>query len=106
MDTHDQLLLSEQRVYANSWASPPIISYHPEVQAWRGGRKQSPSGQKEGAKDKEAKASTVQEKLFQSVQIPPNQAVVVRFNLTACIVDLNPYYWSEAHRLKQLLVSK
>jgi len=76
MDAHDQLLLSE-----GVCRQLGIISYHPEVQAWRGGRKQSPSAQKEGAKDKEAKVPTVRVKLLQCVQLLPYQAVVAQVQL-------------------------
>ena len=76
MDAHDQLLLSE-----GVCRQLGIISYHPDVQAWRGGRKQPPAEQKDAAKDKEAKVPTVRVKLLQSVQLLPHQAVVAQVQL-------------------------
>lgn len=70
MDAHDQLLLSE------GVCRQLGIIYHPDVQAWRGGRKQPPAEQKDAAKDKEANVPTVRVKLLQSVQLLPHQAVV------------------------------
>lgn len=76
MDAHDQLLLSE-----GVCRQLGIISYHPEVQTWRGGRKRPPSEQMERAKSNEAKVPTVRVRLLQSVRLLPHQAVVAQVQL-------------------------
>ena len=76
MDAHDQLLLSE-----GVCRQLGIISYNPEVQTWRGGRKRPPSEQTEKAKSNEAKIPTVRVRLLQSVRLLPHQAVVVQVQL-------------------------
>ena len=59
-----------QKVCADS------ISYHPEVQTWRGGRKRPPSEQMERTKSNKVKVPTVRVRLLQSVRLLPHQAVV------------------------------
>ena len=76
MDAHDQLLLSE-----GVCRQLGIISYHPEVQTWRGGRKRPPSEQTEKANSNEAKIPTVRVRLLQSVRLLPHQAVVAQVQL-------------------------
>lgn len=76
-------------------------SYHPEVQAWRGGWKQSPSVQKEGVKDKEAKVPTVRVKLSQSVQLLPHQAVVAQVQLDSMHCGIKPLLLERSTKIEE-----
>lgn len=67
MDAPDQLLLSE-----GVCRQLGIITYHPDVQEWRGGRKQPPSA------SEDAKVPTVRVRLYSSIQVPPLQSTVVQ----------------------------
>ena len=70
MDAPDQLLLSE-----GVCRQLGLLSYHPDVQQWRGGKKQSPPT------EQEAKVPTVRVKLVQSIQIPPQQSAMVQVHV-------------------------
>lgn len=96
VDAHDQLLLSE-----GVCRQLGTISYHPEVQAWGGGRKQSPNAQKEGAKDKEAKVPTVRVKLLQSVQFLPYQAVVAQVQLNSMHCGIEPLLLEQSTKIEE-----
>ena len=68
MDAPDQLLLSE-----GVCRQLGIITYHPDVQKWRGGRKKVPTTASE-----KAKVPMVRVKLVQSIQLSPRQSAVVQ----------------------------
>ena len=69
MDAPDQLLLSE-----GVCRQLGLISYHPDVQQWRGGRKQPQPTE-------DAKVPTVRVKLVQSIQLSPLQSAVVQVHV-------------------------
>ena len=81
MDAHEQLLLSE-----GVCRQLGVISYHPDVERWRGGRKQPPQlGQEQPSAattvcdaKTEAKVPTVRVRLVQAVQLLPHQGAVVQ----------------------------
>ena len=66
MDAHDQLLLSE-----GVCRQLDILSYHPDVQVWRGREKKRPPA------ETEVQVPTVSVRLVQTVQVPPQQRAVV-----------------------------
>ena len=67
MDAPEQLLLSE-----GVCRQLGILSYHPDVQVWRGGRKKvkTPPHSK-------AQVPSVRVRLLQTIQVPPSRSVVV-----------------------------
>ena len=86
MDAHVQLLLSE-----GVCRQLGILSYHPEVEKWQGGRKKATRGQTtltaaqtESATDPqtEAKVPTVHVKLVQAVKLDPRRSTMVKVRLT------------------------
>ena len=64
MDAHEQLLLSE-----GVCRQLGIVTYHPDVQTWRGGRKQSQSPRAKTQQDKQVTVPTVRVSLVQSVRL-------------------------------------
>ena len=82
MDAHDQLLLSEGVCRQLS-----IITYHPDVQVWRGGRRLGGRG---GvcSKPKDAKVPTVRVRLLQTVRILPLQQTTVDVVIDHCRQDV------------------
>ena len=86
MDAHVQLLLSE-----GVCRQLGILSYHPEVEKWRGGHKKAARGQTtltaaqtESATDPqtEVKVPTVRVKLVQAVKLDPCRSTMVKVRFT------------------------
>ena len=65
MDAHDQLLLSE-----GVGRQLGIVSYHPDVEVWRGHRKQEVRS--------EAKVPSVRVRLIETVRLLPQQSTIVQ----------------------------
>ena len=89
MDAPDQLLLSK-----GVCRQLGIITYHPDVQKWRGGRKKQPPS----AAIEKAKVPMVRVKLVQSIQLSPHQSAVVQVQVDTCgnddpvYVEHDPYF--------------
>ena len=66
MDAHDQLLLSE-----GVCRQLDILTYHPDMQLWRGRKKKQPSTQTQ------AQVPSVSVRLVQTVQVPTQQSALV-----------------------------
>ena len=69
MDAHDQLLLSE-----GICRQLGIISYHPDVEVWRGGKQKN--RKKTPATQTTAQVPTVRVLLLQATRVPPHQSAV------------------------------
>ena len=65
MDAHDQLFLSE-----GVCRQLDILTYHPDVQVWRGRKKQLSS-------ETQVQVPSVSVRLVQTVQMPPQQSALV-----------------------------
>ena len=70
MDAPDQLLLSQ-----GVCRQLGIISYHPKVEVWRGGRQARMKATTQ--QDAKAKVPTVRVRLLQTTRVPPRQSTVV-----------------------------
>ena len=77
MDAHDQLLPSECVC-----RQLQIISYHPDVKVWRGGRQ--PSEQRTSTESTVALVPTDRVSLVHSIQVPPMQSVSVEVFVQNC----------------------
>lgn len=76
LDAADQLLLSEGVCRLLG-----IVSYHSEVQVWRGGHKnKTPDTQP--ANGNEASVPTVRATLVKSIRVPPYKSIVVPIEVT------------------------
>ena len=72
MDAHEQLLLSE-----GVCRELGIVTYHPDVQTWRGGRKQPQSAKAKEQQGTQVIVPIVRVSLVQSVRLPPGKSTVV-----------------------------
>ena len=79
MDAREQLLLSE-----GVCRQLNILSYHADVQTWRGGRKQTQSRKAMEQGNREATVPTVRVNLVQSVHLPPGKSTVVVVQTEPC----------------------
>ena len=87
MDAHDQLLLSEGVCHQLG-----IISYHPQVEVWRG-RKSVSCPRVEAGHSTEANVPRVTVKLVKSVRLPSNQGAVVPVRILGEDIDFSkPLY--------------
>ena len=89
MDAPDQLLLSE-----GVCRQLGIITYHPDIQKWRGGRKKQPPS----AAVEKAKVPMVRVKFVQSIQLSPHQSAVMQVQVDTCgnddpvHIEHDPYF--------------
>ena len=78
MDAHDQLLLSE-----GVCRQLGILTYHPDMECWRGRRKKASKGQISPKTSKEdASVPMVRVKLVQTVRLDPGRSTQVTVQLT------------------------
>lgn len=92
MDAHDQLLLSE-----GVCRQLDIVSYHPDVQVWRGRKKRA----QPSPADTDVRVPTVRVKLVQSVQVPPEQSTLVQVRLDSPNVGESAFYVEPDPQLKE-----
>ena len=97
MDAHDQLLLSE-----GVCRQLGIVTYHPDVETWRGCRKRAPKHRSDGASEDARRQSdlqteaqqpwvpTVRVKLVQAVKLDPRRSTVVKARLVPDCVGETP----------------
>ena len=91
MDAHDQLLLSE-----GVCRQLDILTYHPDVQVWRGRKKKQPSS------ETQAQVPSVSVRLVQTVQVPPQQSALVEVRVDRTdLGDQAVYLESDPHLEKE-----
>ena len=81
MDARDQLLLSE-----GVCQQPGILSYHPQVEVWRGRRRRGRSDLNTSGSD-EAQVPCITVKLVNSVRVPSNQGAIVPVRVSGETLD-------------------
>ena len=91
IDAHDQPLLSE-----GVCRQLNILTYHPDVQVWRGRKKQQPSS------ETQVQVPSVSVCLVQIVQVPPQQSVLVEVRVDGTdLGDQAVYLESDPHLEKE-----
>ena len=81
MDARDQLLLSE-----GVCRQLGILSYHPQVEVWRGRRRRGRSDLNTSESD-EAQVPRITVKLINSVRVPSNQGAIVPVHVSGETLD-------------------